>query len=319
MRHLAGGIKRAKGEEKGKESSGLNIEVGDERLVVRYGQDVLLGYQAKPMSDPVGGESFKGSNFIHPLRTLSGFSVTDLQPSDHLHHFGLWWPWKYVNVEGRKIICWELQKNEGFVWSKRIVDHKVDGNGAGFVAVSEYVDRTAPGGPAVILDERLDARISMPVDLPARGYFLDLSVSNRCAMDIPVVIVKHRYSGFTLRGAASWNKDNSTVLTSEGKDRDTSNFTRARWVLVQGDTPEGEKAGVLMMGHPGNRDHPQLLRTWNSKQHGGSIFVNFNPVQKSSWKLEPGRDYAQQYRLFVFDGEIGAEEAERLWGDYTGK
>ena len=58
-------------------------------------------YQAEPLSNPRGGDRFKGSNFVHPLKTPSGFVVTDAQPEDHLHHFGLWWPWKYIQVSER--------------------------------------------------------------------------------------------------------------------------------------------------------------------------------------------------------------------------
>jgi hypothetical protein len=64
----------------------------DGKLYVKVDDKELITYQAKPMKDPRGGEGFKGSNFIHPLKTPAGFIVTDIQPEDHYHHFGLWWP-----------------------------------------------------------------------------------------------------------------------------------------------------------------------------------------------------------------------------------
>jgi hypothetical protein len=63
-------------------------------LVVSKGENALVEYRIEPIKNPAGGSTFKGSNFIHPLKTPSGFCVTDSQPNDHPHHFGLWWPWK---------------------------------------------------------------------------------------------------------------------------------------------------------------------------------------------------------------------------------
>ena len=210
-----------------------------------------------------------------------------------------------------------MQSNEGLVGARRILEHNSEQDIAVFVAESEYLDRTAPAGPRVVLHEKLKVQVEKPVDSPAHGYFLNLSITNRCATEAPVEIVKYRYSGFSFRANESWNKNNSTVLTSEGKDRYTSNFSRAKWVSVQGDVPGGDKAGIILMSHPDNRDHPQLLRTWG-EQHNGSVFINFNPVQESPWKFEPGNDYTQRYRLFVYDGTVTAQQAEELWQDYAG-
>ncbi len=68
------------------------VELNKQKLTIKLNQAELLSYQQQPLVDPIGGEKFKGSNFIHPLKTLSGFTLTQSQPKDHLHHFGLWWP-----------------------------------------------------------------------------------------------------------------------------------------------------------------------------------------------------------------------------------
>jgi len=296
--------------------TGLEIQMDSGRLTVGRDGRELLGYQVLPMRNPKGGDAFKGSNFIHPLRTPAGFAVTAVQPEDHLHHFGLWWPWKYIQVDGRKILCWELQQGEGIIQGRRIVAQDTGEGFAAFSSESDYIDRTAPGGPRVVLREKAEIRMFGFTQLPANGYFLDIKIIQRCATNHPVEIVKYRYSGFGYRGAESWNKDNSTLLTSAGEGRAGANFTRAEWVRVQGATPDGGMAGVLLMGHPGNRDHPELLRTWDEKSCNGAIFANFNPVQEKPWKFDPGGEYARRYRVFVYDGEIDKEQADRLWEEY---
>ena len=128
----------------------------------------LVTYQSEPMSKPRGGDMFKGSNFIHPLKTPSGFVVTDLQPDDHLHHFGLWWPWKFIEVGGRNVLFWELQNGEGIIQAQN-----VSPVGNGFSAKSVYIDRKAARGPLTVLAETANVAASAITDEPAKGYFLD--------------------------------------------------------------------------------------------------------------------------------------------------
>lgn len=283
----------------------------EERIAMNVDGKELVFYQAEPMADPQGGDRFKGSNFIHPIKTPSGFVVSDSQPADHRHHFGLWWPWKYVKVGERKVLCWELQKGDGLIQAvkhERIPD--------GLLTESVYIDRKAPGGPVELLQETTRITTSPLVENPAKGYFLDLEIVHRCAGDEPVTVTPYRYSGFAFRGADVWSKDNSTILTSERKDRDAANSMPARWVRVQGATDEGGQAGVLLMSRPDNRSHPEKLRTWD-KQHGGAVFINFNTVMDEAWTFEPGQSYPRNFRLFVYDGTVTTEQAENLWEDYA--
>ncbi len=275
------------------------------------GQPVIT-YQVAPLSAPKGHrkfppEHFQGSNFMHPLKTPSGFVVTALQPRDHLHHFGLWWPWKYLEVSGRKVNFWELQQGEGIV---RARSHTADERG--LVVMSEYLDRQHPDGPTILIIEKSNTSARAFAIGAADGYLLDLKISQRVLGAEPVVITQNRYSGFAFRATQYWNKKNSSILTSEGYDRDSANFTRARWVLTQGKTEQGADAGVLILSHPDNRAFPEKLRTWD-KQYKGAVFINFNSVGDSAWTLLPDETYMRSYRLFIFDGQLTATQAESVW------
>ena len=281
------------------------------RVTIPVGGKDLVAYQAAPMLEPRGGQAFQGSNFIHPLKTPAGFTVTDSQPGDHLHHFGLWWPWKYIEHEGRKILCWELQKGDGKVEAKA---HQRTDNG--LITESVYIDRKAPGGPQVRIHENTEIRVSDTVSAPATGYHLDLIIQHEAAGEEPITVNKFRYSGLGYRGSAYWNIKNSTLLTSEGANRKNSNATTARWVRIEGSNGQGGRAGVLMMSHSDNHNHPEKIRTWH-KHYNGAIFVNFNPVMDESWTFEPGKTYSRNYRLFIYDGTLSVTEAEQLWQAYT--
>lgn len=283
-----------------------------EQLEIQVDGTHLLSYQSAPLSNPRGGERFRGSNFIHPLKTPSGFVVTQSQPGDHMHHFGLWWPWKYVARDGRRVLFWELQRGPGIVEAQESSETP-----NGFVAKSFFIDRGGDEGDNIWIEENLTAQVSDIVDSPAKGYFLDLDIRHEGVGDSDLSIVRYRYSGFALRGTQAWNRHTSTVVTSEGHDYSSSNATRARWILIQGDAEGEEKAGVLMMSHPQNHNHPERLRTWNPGTHNGAIFINFNPVQDESQVLPAGEIDRRRYRLFIFDGIITTDEAEQIWREYA--
>lgn len=207
----------------------------------KNGQE-LFSYQFQPMENPAGGDGFKGSNFIHPLKTPSGFCVTDLQLDDHLHHFGLWWPWKLIKVDGHEIIIWELQKGEGLIQARSAAPTDSD-----FMAESDCVDRIAPDGSLVVLKEASRVDVADFQKESANGYYLDIEISHRCAIEDPVEVMQYPYSGFALRATSAWSKENSTILTSEGDDRYAANFTKPFWLKAEGNA-EKKGGGVLMMG-----------------------------------------------------------------------
>jgi len=284
-----------------------------EQVALHSSGTEVLRYQAEPLSEPLGNsefgpEKFRASHFIHPLKTPSGFVVSESQPEDHRHHFGLWWPWKYVQNVDRKIITWDLQTDEGFV---RATGHRKTDRG--IIAQADYVDRLANGGPEVLLRETATITVSDVLDHPARGYLLDISIAQTPAVDRDVKVTEYRYSGFSIRGTLFWNGQNSSLLTSQGKTNKDANSTRARWVRFEGLTPTGGNAGFIMMSRPDNYNHPEQIRIWDN----GQAFINFNPVMSGSWTLRPGTTYTRNYRIFVYDGGVSIDEAEGLWRSYS--
>jgi hypothetical protein len=54
------------------------------------------------------------------------------------------------------------------------------------------------------------------------------------------------------------------------------------------------------------------MRLWP----GGDIFFNFCPIQAKAWTLEEGNKYVFKYRMFVYNGKMDADKAERAWQDF---
>jgi hypothetical protein len=284
------------------------------KIEVKSGDAVTFAWQAEPLAHPAGGEKFAGSAFLHSLRTPSGFEWTTVQPPDHLHHFGLWWPWKFIEVDAAKFNCWEIQEGQG-AHVARSVKPLSDG-GQAWEFLNETVMKKPGAAPLTVIRETAQVAVAVVGD----AQVLDISLDQKAAAGA-VTIVNYRYSGFTWRGPAAWNKDNSTLTTSAGKGRDEANGTPARWLVVSGPTPTGSASVLLMSAAADLAGMPENLRVWDSKSQNGAPFVNFNPVMEKPLPLDDAHPAVshRKYRVIAADRRIDAATAEVEWRKWRGK
>ncbi len=293
----------------------------DGGLVFSIGNRNVLNYQYKPIPAPPGtSELFTRGGFIHPLWSPEGEILTRVQPPDHHHHVGIWNPWTETEFQGRELDFWNLIKGQGTVKFKTFTEIVSDDVFGEFKAVQDHVDLTAPTptGSEVALKETWDVRVYNLGEQPEKFWMIDFISALNCATDSAFTIKKYRYEGFGFRATAKWNDSNCHLLTSEGKDKSNGNATRARWCDVRGPSIAGT-SGILFMTNPSNFNYPEQLRIWPTGTNGGkeNVFFNFNPTQDRDWKLEPGKPYMLQYRMFVYDGSISTDKAEQLWYDFA--
>ena len=282
-------------------------------LVISVNESPVLNYQFEFKELPQGMDpAYRRSGYIHPLRTLKGHVLTRIQPPDHLHHYGVMNPWTHTLVEGDTIDFWNLGKKEGTVRFAGFQEQIADRDKASFQAMHEHVV-LKNGSDKVVLNEVHEVEVTCSDD---DHFIVDFTFTYRCAAEQPFKILTYRYGGFLFRGTETWNDRNSSILTSEGETRDGAEGTRARWTMVQG--PFGDQtAGALLFSHPENYNHPEPLRIWPPDAEGeGDVFINISPTKTKDWQMEPGQTYVLQYRMVVFDGEMGKEEAEGHWERY---
>lgn len=289
-----------------------SVTFGADKAHIEFpeGKDPVFGWQSAQMAEPKGGEKFASSAFVHPLTTPSGFVCTDLQPADHRHHLGIWWPWKFVEVDGKKFNTWEIQKGQGAHVAR---DVKVLSSGpdkAEWEFQNETIIKPKDAEPKVVIRETAHVTVSKRDD----ATVLDITLRQKAA-DTPVTIAAHRYSGFSWRGTPAWNKDNSTMITSGGKGRDDANGTPARWLAVSGATPTGTASVLILSAAEKLAGIPENLRVWDSKMHNGAPFVNFNPVQLKSLSLDAEHSavFHRSYRVIASDCAMDAATAEAEW------
>lgn len=288
-------------------------------VTIRSGNMNLLRYQFQTVYPPEGIDTnYKRSGFIHPLWTPHGQELTRIQPPDHYHHYGIWNPWTHTLFENDTIDFWNIKGKQGTVRFARfnsVVNGPVYSE---FEALHEHVVFKKDGSEKIALNELQTARVYNPGE-NKDYYIVDITSKMTCASQSPLLIMAYRYGGFGWRATGFWDKNNSEMLTSEGKTRDNTDGTKARWCIVQGALPGNDDGGIIMLSFPANYNHPEPLRIWdkNANNGRGDVFANFAPTKDKDWLLEPGKTYVLKYRLVVFNGKFDSAKAESAWRDFA--
>jgi hypothetical protein len=303
--------------QKGKNA--MNLEDKNGGLTVKNGSLPVLQYVHRTVYPPVGIDTaYKRSGFIHPAWSPSGDTLTNIQPKDHYHHYGIWNPWTKLEYDGKIYDLWNLRDRKGTVKFESFKE-KIEGSVyAGFkVLQGQYI---FPDGQEInakeIMEEIWDVKVwNQPKN---EGFLWDFGSELFPNTALPVILKAYRYAGFSIRATDVWTKENSIMYTSEGKERPAIDGTKARWIYLTGDCKKG-KAGILFMSHPANYNAPEPLRIWDQNANGGrgDAFMNFAPTKDIDWILESGKKYRLNYRIFQYDGDITPEKAEQLWTDYA--
>jgi hypothetical protein len=299
-----------------KRQSRIQAKAEEGLLTIYAGGKKLLGYQYETVYPPAGVDSaYQRSGFIHPLWSPHGQVLTRIQPPDHYHHYGIWNPWTHVVFEADTVDFWNLGKRQGAVRFAKFISVSDGPVFCEYQALHEHVVFKEDGTKKIALNELQSVRIYQPNN--EDHYIADITIEMSCAGASPVLLLEYRYGGLGWRATEQWHKDNSEVLTSEGKTRQEADGTRARWCIVQG-ALDKDYAGVVMMSYPTNYNHPEPLRIWPVNMNDrGDVFANFSPTKNMDWLLEPGRRYVLKYRLLVFNGRFTKEKAESAWQDYA--
>jgi Methane oxygenase PmoA len=299
----------------GTDSSGENLSVvtNEQATVISKNGAQVLSYNHAEVYPPEGVDAkYKRSGFIHPLYSPGGEVLTRIQAPDHYHHYGIWNPWTKTTIDGREVDFWNLVKG-GYL------DAVQGPVFAGFKVHQEHVFFVEKGREKLAMNEVWDVRVW---DIPLRKVsVVDLTTTLNTPLPSGIMLDAYRYGGgIGYRATEKWNKDNCTVLTSEGKNRAEADGTNARWCIVEGESgvPEG-RSGILFLSHPSNRMHPEPMRVWplDANNGRGDMYFEFCPIRHESWKLETLKNYTLKYRMIVFDGKMSAEEADKYWKSFS--
>lgn len=280
---------------------------------------LVLSYQMTKEPVPPGiKNAYSKSGFIHPIQSPSGQVLSRIQPADHYHHYGIWGPYTRATIGGREVDFWNLGDEKGRVDFSHVISKKQAGGAAELTVRQNHLDLKAPAQSQLAMSEDLRIKVK-PAD---KGrYFVDYTSTLQTDISGGILLDDYRYGGgIGFRATEVWGDANSTILTSEGKDRATADGSNARWILVTGQSDHSSgKSGILFMSHNTNQAHPEPLRVWPPGQYGGkgNVFIEFCPIRHTSWEIQPGKRYSLTYRILVFDGELTVQEADNYWKSFV--
>jgi hypothetical protein len=299
----------------------IKTELTKDNIILKKGDTEILNYRKSTMYPPAGVDTaYKRSGFIHPMYSPSGNVLTRVSPRDHYHHMGIWNPWTKVKIRDHVTDFWNLNSKQGTV---RFAGINTTLNGpiyGGFSVKQDHIDFQGVKPEELAINEVWDVRAwnTEPVS-GIKAFLVDLTVFLSVAGNDPIVFEAYRYAGgIGYRATGEWNKDNSTVLTSEGLTRKDADGSRARWTDINGAFRDKGNSGITFFSHPTNRDYPEPMRVWPETQNGvGDVYFEFCPTRYKDWTLYPGNQYRLKYRMLVYDGKIDKETADRLWNDFA--
>jgi hypothetical protein len=291
----------------------------DIALAKENGGDIVLHADKLSVANFVGKQTklprndippvFLRGGYLHPLRTPLGNIVTDDYPENHIHHHGIWTAWTSTVFQGRTPDFWNMGDGKGKVDCKGIGFSWSGPVHAGLEAENAYTDLTG-GEPVVVLNEIWMVRAFA---VSAKFHLLELAFEHTMAGNDDLKLPEFRYGGLGIRGAKAWDGlGKADFLTSEGlTDRDEANGKPARWIAMSGAAGEG-KAGIAILGHPGNFRAPQPIRI-----HPNEPFISFAPQMAGDMEIAHDKAYRSEYRFVTFDGAPDAKLLDRLWNDYA--
>lgn len=300
----------------------ITAETGSESIILKKGDSEILHYRKGILYPPPGVDSsYNRSGFIHPFFTPSGNVLTRVSPPDHYHHVGIWNPWTKVKIGDHVTDFWNLYEKQGtvrFAGINSVVSGPVYG---GFSVKQDHIDFQGEKPEELAINEVWEVRAWNSEPLTGlKAYMVDLTTFLSVAGKTPLIFEAYRYGGgIGIRANEEWTKENSRVLTSEGKKRIDADGTRARWADMNGIFKDKGESGIVFFSHPLNREHPEPMRVWpvDANNGRGDVYFEFCPIRYKEWTLYPAHLYRLKYRMVVYDGKIDNITADRLWNDFA--
>ena len=243
--------------------------------------------------------------YIHPIVAPDGKGIlTEDTPGHHLWQHGLYIGLNDVNGVGfwTEGLSESNKATDGSFHPKPLAAPDVQGNTVTWMVETEY--RTPDGAPMMtehqqwkLEDELTHYQITFNWTLKAR---------------IDIRFGEYAYGGLFVR--MPYRKDlGAMLLNSEGHTKTSeAESQRARWVAIsmpiEGRT---DWAGVAMMDHPTNPEHPVPWRT------DGQYGISPSQCIAGEWTLAKGQSQTSCYGMYIFCGEISEQNIEKQWSLFT--
>ncbi|TMV48957.1 hypothetical protein FE783_14895 [Paenibacillus mesophilus] len=243
--------------------------------------------------------------YIHPIAAPDGKGIlTEDAPSHHPWQHGLYIGLNAVNGIGFWSEGLGGNKDQDGSFHPLPIEHfQAAGNEASWTVHTEWRD---PSGSPMLQEEQTWS-------FTDRGDYYELDLNWRLTAEIDLTFGQYPYGGLFLR--MPFRKETGgDVYSSEGRRSTDAEGQRARWVAVSMPI-EGREgpAGIAILDHAGNREHPVPWRV------DGQLGIGPSCCIAGEWKLAKGESRTFKYRAVVFCGQIKASFIEQAWKSFCGR
>ncbi len=267
-------------------------------LFTENGANVMFYQQAPKSFDG----AYTRNNYVHPLWSLDGDTLTEDYPPDHAHHRGIFWTWHRVYVGDTRLgDAWECRD---FVWD--VIDANIEEeNGGTTLAVTvlwkspDFVDEAGEMIPAVQENTRITVhprtKSYRALDFDIRLLALQDSVKIGGSDDVK------GYGGFSPRVKLP---DDLIFLSSTGPvEPQNEAIVAGPWMNLLGSFNGESVSGFAILNHPKNPPpiNDWILRSARSMQ---------NPVYpgRALVAVSQKQPTVLRYRVLVHDGSVDVEK-----------
>lgn len=242
--------------------------------------------------------------YLRELYTPQGVQILRDSPHDHLHHHALMFA---VAVDG--VDFWSETPTCGVQKSRSTPNTQAHSRDGFHVArFNHQIDWTAADGRVSLVESR-EIRVSRPPNLKAT------LVQWRCRLAVPqgkekVTLGGSTYFGLGARFVQSMDTG-GTFFNADGKSGvDGTNDARSRWTAYSA-YADGKPVTIAMFDSPANPRHPA---TWFTMDSAFAYLAATLDLSKQPLEIPLGRPLTLNYAVAVWDGQVGAEEIEKVAG-----
>jgi hypothetical protein len=248
--------------------------------------------------------------FLYPIVGPGHRSLTRMghphDPEGHSHHNSVWVAHNNVNGDD----FWS-DKGPGRVVHKRIVRYDDSDDEASLIAINAWVGK----GDKVHMTERRKVTVR-PLGGKDENWLLTLDLQFETPGE-PVTLGATPFGMVGVRMAKSIgvNDGGGLIRNSEGNVNEQGPNgvyrKRARWVDYSGLIRNDEAAGITLLDHPANPNHPSHFHVRNDGWMGASLTLE-QPIT-----IEPGQLLRLRYGLFIHGGLPNPRDIEARWGEFA--
>ena len=287
------------------QGSPFSFTESEQGVTLSEGGKAVFFYQKEPK---VLGGRYICNDYLHPVLTPWGDTLTEEAPPDHPYHRGIFWSWHQHYINGRSMGDGWIMENI----SREVVELKTntDQNTARLEVIVLWRSPNHENGSAYIeektniITHRLKSGIRM----------MDFEISLRAL--VPGVSLggsddEKGYGGFCTR--IKMPDDLIFTSTNGPVTPQTLQIKAGPWMDFSGTFGRrGEQYGLAILCHPGTPNYPApwILRQTSSMQN--IVYPGRDRVE-----IPTDRPVRLKYRLILHEGKAAAVDLDLLQSEYA--